>query len=97
MATYYRLKEQYANIPMLDSNFIVNLNTIYPNQVEQIINTMYELSKPRVYKSMQKDLFKLSANYKGNDRKVFANGMEVDPMDMQYDAYELIMPKIYKT
>ena len=97
MATYYRLKEQYANIPMLDSNFIVNLNAIYPNQVEQIINAMYELSKPRVYKSMQKDLFKLSANYKGTDRKVFANGMEVDPMEMQYDAYELIMPKIYKT
>jgi hypothetical protein len=46
---------------------------------------------------MQKDLFKLSANYKGKDRTVWVNGKQIEPMDFQYDAYEVILPMTYKT
>jgi hypothetical protein len=46
---------------------------------------------------MQTDLKKLSKNYDKADRKVYANGTLIEPVDIETDAYELIMPKIYKT
>lgn len=94
---WVNLRNKYANLPAFNENFIENLAQVYPTQLEQIINDLHRIIKPRVFKSMQNDLFKLSSNYSKPDRRVYANGQLIDPIDIQTDAYELIMPKIYQT
>lgn len=49
-------------------------------------------------KQLQKDLFRLSLDYKG-ERKIMSNGKFYDISEDSIEpiAYELIMPKIYKT
>lgn len=91
------LKNKYEKLPTFNENFITNLAQVYPTQLEQIINDLHKIIKPRVFKSMQNDLFKLSSNYSKPNRQVYANGQLIDPIDIQTDAYELIMPKIYQT
>ena len=46
---------------------------------------------------MQSDLFKLSQNYKGKDRRVYVNGTLISPTNISTDAYETILPQVYKT
>ena len=87
----------YPELPRLDSNFISNLEQTYPEKKIEIIKALYDAIKPRAYKIMQQDLFKLSDNFKGSDRSVFVNGQKVIPENIKADAYELIMPQIYKT
>lgn len=94
---YQVLSKKYTQIPHFDSNFIANLKTMYPEQFVNFINDFYTILKPFVYNYMQTDLKKLSKNYDKADRKVFANGTLIEPTDIETDAYELIMPKIYKT
>ena len=106
---YTNLKAEYPNIPTFDSNFISKLyqiypvtldqngKTIYPKEIIDIINKFVAITKPRAFRNMQQDLFKLSDHYSKPDRTVYANGIKVDPIDIKADAYELIMPKIYKT
>lgn len=91
------LKNKYKELPSFNESFIANLAQVYPEQLEQIINDLHKIIKPRVFKSMQNDLFKLSSNYSKPDRQIYANGQLIDPIDIQTDAYELIMPKIYQT
>jgi hypothetical protein len=74
-----------------------NGKTIYPKEIIDIINKFVAITKPRAFRNMQQDLFKLSDHYSKPDRTVYANGIKVDPIDIEADAYELIMPKIYKT
>ena len=90
------LQTTYPNIP-LGSNSVIDFNNAYPGKLNDIITEIHKFVKPRIYRSFQNDLFKLSSNYNKNDRQVYANGVLIDPMDIQTDAYELIMPKIYKT
>ena len=92
-----KMIKMYPNLPILDSNFISNLDQIYPERKVEIISALYRAIKPRAHKIMQQDLFKLSDNFKGKDRSVFVNGQRVTPENIQTDAYELIMPQIYKT
>lgn len=94
---YQLLSEKYKELPKFDSNFITNLKIIFPNQWVDVIHDLRLIAKPYIYNRMQRDLFKLSSNYKKKDRIVYANGIAVDPMDITTSAYELIMPKIYKT
>lgn len=106
---YNNLKAEYPNIPNFDSNFMNALyqmypvtldnqgNQIYPTEIINIINKFVDITKPRAYRQMQQDLFKLSEHYSKPDRTVYVNGSKVDPIDIKVDAYELIMPKIYKT
>ena len=94
---YSVLSKKYTQIPHFDSNFIANLKTMYPEQFVDFINDFYTILKPFVYNYMQTDLKKLSKNYDKTDRKVYANGTLIEPIDIETDAYELIMPKIYKT
>ena len=108
-AIHYRLSEDYSYIPKFDSNFMKDLYQMYPitldkdgkqvfpKEIIDIINKFVAIAKPRIYKLMQQDLFKLSDSYNKADRTVYANGQLIDPIDIQTDAYELIMPKIYKT
>ena len=91
------LKNKYKELPAFNENFIENLAQVYPIQLEQIINDLHKIIKPKVFKSMQNDLFKLSSNYSKPNRQIYANGQLIDPIDIQTDAYELIMPKIYQT
>ena len=94
---YHILSKKYNQIPNFDSNFIFNLKMMYPEQFANFINDFYTILKPFVYNYMQTDLKKLSKNYDKADRKVYANGTLIEPVDIETDAYELIMPKIYKT
>lgn len=97
-AVFNGLKARYPNLPMFDQNFMANIKQLYPGDAYMaIIQDLYKIAKPRVYSRMQKDLFKLSANYKGKDRTVWVNGKQIEPMDFQYDAYEVILPMTYKT
>ena len=91
------LQKQFKNLPKFDENFIVNFTEKYPNELGNFISLLYNNLKPRVYKKMQQDLFKLSENYSGENRSIYINGELIEPMDIEHDAYELIMPKIYKT
>ena len=98
-----RLEQELGHpVPIFDDNFI---DTIYYNpqlsiNFNNIIDQLYKITKPIVYRNMQKDLFKLSPNYKPNnsqDIKIWVNNKLIEPIDIQTDAYELIMPKIYQT
>ena len=90
-------KLNLPNIPALDGNFITNLNTVYPGQLLKVIDAIYEEAKLSVYRVMQRDLFKLSDNYDGDDRTVFVNGKAIIPTEIETEAYELIMPQVYQT
>ena len=81
-------------IPNFDGNFITNLE---PGRLVEVVSAIYTAAKPRVHKVMQSDLFKLSEVYKGNSRMVYANGSLVDPVNIEVDAYETILPQVYKT
>ena len=94
---YAVLQKKYSTIPHFDSSFIMNLKMMYPSRFEEFINDFHAAVKPFVYNHMQEDLKKLSKNYDKADRTVFANGTLIEPIDIETDAYELIMPKIYQT
>ena len=94
---HFELQKKFPNLPNFDARFIENLQAVYPNNVIDVIAALYAISKPRVYKVMQSDLFKLSSNYNKGDKRVYANRTLIDPVDIKTDAYELIMPKVYKT
>ena len=94
---YNALQQIFPNLPVLDSNFVENVNQIYPNKLAEIVDSLHIILKPNIYRLMQKDLFKLSDNYKGRDRTVFVNGRPITPSDIKTEAYELIMPQVYKT
>ena len=97
-AVFSGLQADYPNLPMFDQNFMANIKQLYPGDAYMgVIQKLYKIAKPRVYSRMQNDLFKLSANYKGKDRIVWVNGKQIEPMDFQYDAYEVILPMTYKT
>lgn len=96
-AIYEVLQEDYENLPKFNSNFINEFNLRYPGKLIEFIEAFRKVTKPYVHNLMQQDLFKLSPSYTKSDKKVFANGRLVDPMDITTSAYELIMPKIYKT
>ena len=91
------LSEDYPSLPSFDESFIDSFNVLYPEQLEAFITKFYNVLKPRVFKHFQKDLFKLSPSYNKEDRSIYVNGELIQPMDIKTDAYELIMPKIYKT
>lgn len=91
------LKKEYSNLPLFDDNFIINLKNVYSDNWVNVIRDLRRITRPRAHNKMQKDLFKLSSNYNKKDRIVYANGIAVDPMNIQTFAYELIMPKVYKT
>ena len=94
---YSIVSAEFPNLPRFDENFIANLEISYPGQLISIIKALYKAIYPGVYNRMQQDLFKLSDNYTKPDRQVYVNGVLIEPMDIKADAYELIMPKIYKT
>ena len=91
------LTSKYPTLPSFDGGFIEAFNTLYPDQLGQFITNFYDILKPRVFKHLQQDLFKLSPSYTKDDRAVYVNGELIHPTDIETDAYELIMPKIYKT
>ena len=85
------------NLPALDGNFVANMSMAYPGQLLTVVDAIYDAAKLSVYRVMQRDLFKLSDNYKGDNRAVFVNGKAVIPTEIETEAYELIMPQVYKT
>ena len=91
------LKENYKGLPIFDQSFLQNIIQLYPDTYLEIIESLYQLTKVEGYQNLQRDLFKLSSNYEGKNRRVFVNGQAIVPYDIKSDAYELIMPKIYKT
>lgn len=90
-------KLNLPNIPALDGNFITNLGIAYPGQLIEVVDAIYDEAKLSVYRIMQRDLFKLSDNYDGDDRVVFVNGKAIIPTEIETEAYELIMPQVYQT
>lgn len=90
---YEILKQKYPALPQFDNNFIAN----YTGDLTEFVSDLFQISKPRVYKRMQSDLFKLSESYEGKDRTVFVNGRAIIPYNITPEAYELIMPQVYQT
>jgi isocitrate dehydrogenase len=91
------MQDDLKNNLILDDNFV---NSLTKDNFKKIIDTLYAITKPIVFRHMQKDLFRLSPNYKiqhNQNDKIWVNNRLVDPINVQADAYELIMPKIYQT
>ena len=84
-------------IPRFDGNFINNFEAVYPGKLIDFITILHAVAKPRVHKVMQSDLFKLSSNYKGSDRRVCVNGGLITPVNIETEAYETILPQVYQT
>ena len=85
------------NIPALDGNFIVNMGMAYPGKLLEVVGAIYDAAKLSVYRVMQRDLFKLSDNYTGTDKRIYANRTLIKPTNIEVDAYETILPQIYQT
>lgn len=96
-AAWSRLQKKFTNLPVFDRDFVANFNELYPGLISEFAQELYRITKPRIFNLMQNDLFKLSDNYKGKDRQIRVNGELIDPVDIESQAYELIMPKVYKT
>ena len=94
---YNSLQQDYPNLPAFGTDFVAAVNLVYPGELSTIIDKIRTILKPNIYRLMQKDLFKLSDNYTGDDRTVFVNGRAIIPTDIKTEAYELIMPQVYKT
>ena len=92
-----KLTKEFGPLPRFDKNFIANLEISHPGRLVEVISALYQATKPRVHKVMQSDLFKLSQNYKGRDRRVYVNGTLISPTNISTDAYETILPQVYKT
>ena len=93
----FELFKRFGSIPSFNEDFITNLEQSHPGRLIEVITALYEIAKPRVHKIMQNDLFRLSENYKGSDKRVYANGELIDPIDIEVDAYETILPQIYQS
>lgn len=92
---YYNLKQVYNNIPeKFDDNFVASFDNDI-NRLEEVVNKLYDLIKPWILNKEQDDLFILSGRSK--ESNILVNGELITPTNIQKDAYELIMPKIYKT
>lgn len=91
------LLDTYTNLPEFNQDFIQNFNIIYSGKLENFVNDFYNIVKPRTFNYFQNDLFKLSDLYEGDDREIYVNGVLIKPYNITHDAYEVIMPKIYKT
>lgn len=94
---YEKVTQQCGDIPAFDSNFVRNMQQDYPGKFMEVIEAIRTYTKPRAYNKMQRDLFRLSDNYEGDNRTVYVNGIKVVPVDIKTTAYEVILPQVYKT
>lgn len=82
------------SIPEIDKDFIKNLN---PEQISKVAADIERIARPRIYAKMQEDLFKLSPDYQGEDKRVCVNHVKIIPQKIKILPYEQIAPKMYKT
>lgn len=102
---YKYLKQKYAIIPKFDKDFMSKLiglcvnedGSINNDKIINIITDLHKVAKVSAHKMLQNDLFKLSDNYKGTDRRIYANRTLINPTNIEVDAYETILPQIYQT
>lgn len=94
---FTELNKSFPNLPSFNENFINNIELYHPGQLSRFIDTFYNLLHPETYKYFQKDLFKLGEGYNKPDKLIYVNGELIEPIDVEHDAYEVVMPKIYKT
>jgi hypothetical protein len=67
------------------------------DKIINIITDLHKVAKVSAHKMLQNDLFKLSDNYTGTDRRVYVNRTLIKPTNIEIDAYETILPQVYKT
>lgn len=90
---YFR---KYSNAGLLTA--IEQLKKDSNSLEKDFISATMKICKVLTYKTMEKDLFKISKDYEG-EREIWVNGelITVNPDTIKSQAYELIMPKIYQS
>lgn len=92
---YTNLRKFYPSIPeKFDNNFVASFGDNI-DYLEKVVNQLYGLVRPWILNKEQEDLFILSK--RSTKSEILVNGEWITPINIQKDAYELIMPKVYKT